>query len=230
MAKYQARMRAIQLRIAGTSISDIARQLDVSKSTVSHWCRDISLSAHAMQQIVSRSNTKSTNALLAYTEGLRMKRQQDIVSDKLSGKRQLGRVNARDIYCIGLGLYWGEGYKKGSQEFGFTNSDPKMIAFYIQWLISVFQISRKDLILRISINEIHKERIEVITRYWAQVTKVPLKNFTQPSFIHSKSKKVYLDTNDHMGTLRVKVRRGTQKRRQVLGAIEALALYTNRSD
>jgi hypothetical protein len=54
-------------------------------------------------------------------------------------------LNSRDIYCIGLGLYWGEGYKTGNQEFGFTNSDPKMVCFYIYWLESTFGVKKSEL-------------------------------------------------------------------------------------
>jgi len=66
---------------------------------------------------------------MRYSESLR---QQRIAATKIStqkGKDDLGSLSDRDIYCIGLGLYWGEGYKQGSQEFGFTNNDPQMILF-----------------------------------------------------------------------------------------------------
>jgi len=47
MAKTQQKLAAIKLRLQGNSIADIARQLQVSKSTVSHWCRDIVLTQSA---------------------------------------------------------------------------------------------------------------------------------------------------------------------------------------
>jgi DNA-binding MarR family transcriptional regulator len=224
MAKVKEREKAILLREQGVSIADIAVQLKVSKSTVSHWCRDIVLSNEALQTVVERSKSKSTLAILRYTEGLRHKRQQAVIHDERKGAKFLGSLSERDIYCIGLGLYWGEGYKHGSQEFGFTNSDSTMIKFYLKWLKTTFDIEKEDLILRVSVNSLHQSRISEIHNFWVQVTGVPFYQFTKPSFLKSKSKKIYSDPEQHFGTLRVKVRRGTSMRREVMGAIKTIGL------
>ena len=138
------------------------------------------------------------------------------------GIADFGALTERDVYCIGLGLYWGEGYKKGSQELGFTNSDPKMIQFYIHWLERVFKINRAELILRVSINGIHKYRIKDVEKQWSQVTGIPLSQFTKSSLIKTDSKKVYGNMETHLGTLRIKVRKGTTLRREILGSLEGI--------
>ncbi len=120
-------------------------------------------------------------------------------------------------------MYWGEGYKKGNQEFGFTNSDPKMITFYIKWLRMVFAVTAKDLVLRVSINDLHRNRIDEVQDFWVRSTGISISQFTAPSLIKTKSLKNYSNHGDHYGTLRVKVRRGTRMRRQILGAIESIA-------
>jgi len=98
-----------------------------------------------------------------------------------------------------------------------------MIFFYIKWLETVFDISKDDLILRVSVNELHGSRIREIERYWSKVAGVPLMQFTKSSLIKTVSKKVYDEQVKHYGTLRIKVRRGTRLRRQILGAIEAIS-------
>jgi hypothetical protein len=188
------------------------------------WCRDIALTSEAISQISLRCESKTTQALLQYSESLRIKRQNDTKVSKRKGKDILGKLSERDIYCIGLGLYWGEGYKRGSQEFGFTNSDPMMVKFYIQWLKIVFNVDTKDLILRVSINELHRARIQVVESYWSSLLNIPLSSFTKPSLIKTQSKKVYSNSEMHFGTLRIKVRRGTNMRREVIGALEALSV------
>ncbi len=223
MAKTKEREHAQSLRKTGVSIKDIAKKLSVSTSTVSLWCRDIVLSQAAIQKIVSKSQHKSTLGILRYTESLRLRRQQTVLDDKELGAMRLGALSDRDIYCLGLGLYWGEGYKKGNQEFGFTNSDSKMIGFYLKWLKIVFAVTPKDLILRVSINELHKNRIDEVQGFWVRSTGIPISQFTVPSLIKTKNNKIYNNHGDHYGTLRVKVRRGTRMRRQVLGAIESIA-------
>ena len=75
MAKIKEREKALLIRSQGVSISDIARKIGVSKSTISMWCKDIVLSSEAISNISRRSESKSTESLLKYTESLRIKRQ-----------------------------------------------------------------------------------------------------------------------------------------------------------
>jgi transcriptional regulator with XRE-family HTH domain len=223
MAKSKEKNEALSLRKLGYSISDISRKLMISKSTVSIWCRDITLSDKAIARIAKKSKSKSTTALLHYSESVRLRRQINTSESIKSGKQKLGVISDRDIYCIGLGLYWGEGYKRGSQEFGFTNSDANMVLFYLRWLETVFEIKKNDLILRVSINEMHRSRMNEVEQFWSKLTGVPRTQFTKMSLIKMQSKKVYTLTK-HMGTLRIKVRRGTSLRREVLGSLEGIVL------
>jgi predicted transcriptional regulator len=222
MAKNIERQKAQILRESGLSIKDISLKLNVSKSSVSMWCQDIVLSEEAVQNIVKTSKKKCTAGILRYTESLRKKRQANIIDDKQKGLDMLGKLSSRDVMCIGIGLYWGEGYKKGNQEFGFTNSDPQMIVFYIKWLRNIFNIDKKELILRISINELHEYRIKEVENFWVKNTGVPFSQFTKTSLIKTKSKKIYENQEQHFGTLRIKVRRGTKMRRMILGMIQGL--------
>ncbi len=221
MAKFKQKIDALELRKQGNSITDIAKKLQVSKSTISGWCRDIALSDKAIARISKKSEAKSTSALLHYSESIRLKRQINTLASSEIGKQRLGCINDRDIFCIGLGLYWGEGYKKGSQEFGFTNSDTGMMLFYLRWLEVVFGIKKCDLILRVSINELHKARAEEVEQFWSKLLGVPRVQFTKISLVKMKNQKVFKDTK-HMGTLRIKVRRGTSLRREVLGSLESI--------
>lgn len=219
MSKPFKKEQALEWRKYGRSISDIASALSVSKSTVSVWCRDIALSEEAIANIAKSGNAKATIALMRYSEEKRTQRQLAELKSAKKGAYRLSSLSDRDIYCIGLGLYWGEGYKTGSQEFGFTNSDPRMILFYMRWLNVVFGIKKMDVILRISINQTHKHRIKEVEAYWSKLLDIPHSQFTKTSLIKSTSKKVYKNEQVHMGTLRIKVRKGTSLRREILGAI-----------
>jgi hypothetical protein len=219
MTKIYKKEQALSWRQQGRSIATIATELDVSKSTVSVWCRDIALSEKAIANIAKVGNEKATTALMKYSEEKRARRQLAELESAKKGADRLHALSDRDIYCIGLGLYWGEGYKTGSQEFGFTNSDPRMVMFYMRWLKIAFCIERSNVILRISINQTHKHRVKEVEAYWSKLLSIPLSQFTKTSLIKSSSKKVYKNTQVHMGTLRIKVRKGTNLRREILGAI-----------
>jgi len=223
MAKLLEKNRAIDLRKHGISIKQIADTLGVSKSTVSVWCRDIRLSDKALCRLSNAGKERSTAALLAYSESKRELRQKKTSENQKCGKNSLGTLTKRDRYCIGLGLYWGEGYKQGNREFGFTNSDPAMMSFYITWLQQVFSVSKQDLILRVSINAQHTNRVTEVETYWSNKLDIPHSQFTKISLIKTTSKKVYADSSAHYGTLRIKVRLGSDYREQVLGAIAHLS-------
>lgn len=224
MAKIKEKEQAIILRKKGKSISYIAKELLVSKSTVSIWCKDITLSRRQINIIAAKTKHESTKALLFAAEQKRNERIIKTAQMKKIGSEEVGKLSDRDIFMVGLGLYWGEGYKKGSQEMGFTNSDLSMIKFYIKWLRKTYSIPKTRLTLRVSINSIHKDRIHEVERYWSKHTGIQLSQFTKTSLIKIRSKKVYENKNIHYGTLRIKVQRGTNLRRQVMGSIESLAL------
>ncbi len=139
-----------------------------------------------------------------------------------AGAQEVGKLSRRELFVVGLALYWGEGYKGSSNELGFTNSDPAMILFFIQWLFSVYGIPRERLIIRVSINAMHSYRVRDVERYWSRLTGIPLSQFTMTSLIKAASKKRYANESKHFGTLRVKVRSGTDLRRRILGSIGKL--------
>lgn len=222
MAKPHLERRALEHRKNGAGIKEIARMLSVSPSTVSFWCRNIALSPSQQMSLAKRAQSRGVGGLLAHAEKLRTKRQKVTLEHEQRGMAMVEALSDRDITMVGIGLYWGEGYKRGSQEFGFTNSDPKMVTFYIRWLSKVFDVKKSDLILRISINNRYRNDENRLITYWAQHTGVAEKQFTRTSFINAKSKSLSQKPRDYYGTLRIKVRRGTNFRRTILGAIKKL--------
>lgn len=224
MTKYNEKAKAIVYRKNGKSINEIAKLLSISKSTASIWCRDIAMSDSQLKTLSERTNHRAVHALLLASERKRALRTKTIKIMSELGKKDVGHLSSRDIFMIGLGLYWGEGYKKGSQELGFTNSDLSIITFYINWLKRIYEIPTQSLILRVSINAQHSHRINKVLRYWSNETSIPLSQFTKTSLIKTASKKNYSNLEDHYGTLRIKVRKGTNLRRKILGSISALQI------
>lgn len=211
------------MRKRGLSITAIAKKLRVSKSTASLWCRDIELTDAQIQRISEISKHHATISLLKASEFKRHARLSRMQEMRAIGLHDIGTLSKRDIFMIGLGLYWGEGYKKGNQELGFTNSDPLMIKFYITWLNTIYDISVDRLILRVSINTQHASRVPEVEKYWQNITKIPSNQFTKTSLIEAKTRKTYTRHENHFGTLRIKVRRGTDLRRRILGSISGLS-------
>jgi len=124
---------------------------------------------------------------------------------------------------VGLGLYWGEGYKGNNGELGFTNSNPDIIQFYLSWL-RLFGISKDDLIFRLTINDAFKMKETHLKQFWIIKLEVKENQFTKTTIIKSVLKKADLSKgNNYRGILRVKVRRGNALKNRILGAIDHIS-------
>lgn len=223
MAKTHEKRRAQEMRHRGKSIREIAKILSVSKSSVSHWCRDISLTKTQQERLTRNRYTKGVGKLLENAEKRRAwhRYHTELYTEK--GKQDLGTLSKRDRFLIGLALYWGAGYRKGNDEVGFASSDPAIIQFMVQWFIEQYGVVTPEFILRVSVNAAHEDGIDTIEQYWSEITRIPRNQFTKPSFTKNPSKKVRVNENAHMGTLRIKIRRSTNIKRRILGSSAALA-------
>jgi len=222
MAKVFQKEKAQSLRRHGYSIGEIQKVVDASRSAISYWCRDIVLSSEQVKRLREKQKTEGLKKITLYLEKIRKMRLLNIKKETIKGKKDVGRIGERDFFIMGLALYWAEGYKKGNDEVGFTNSNPYIIKIMIKWFENFYGIHLSDFTLRVSINQIHKSRIPLVISYWSGITRISGEQFTKTSIIKTKSKKIYMNTHEHFGTLRIKVKRGTALRRRILGSLLAL--------
>jgi transcriptional regulator with XRE-family HTH domain len=223
MAKYQQRILARQLRQKGVSVGEIAKRLQISKSTASLWVRDIVLTIEQLeklrqQNIKGGERGRLIGALKQKNE--RLRRMQKGV--KL-GKTRLPNLTQQELLIAGTALYWAEGTKKGSR-VAFCNSDPKLVQFMITWLQQCFNISKRRICCTVGINESHENRDNEVKQYWSNVIGIPIHQFRKTSLKRVKSKKMYANHNEHFGTLTVEVKKSTYLRYNILGLIEGLSI------
>ncbi len=218
MAKTQLAEKARMLRTKGASLNEIIKKLNIPKSTASNWCQDIALSKEQKRRLAKKQHMggiitaeKRTKDRLALTK--------QIMEESAA---QVDILSQRDLLMLGSALYWAEGYKDKNQEFGFTNSDPAMIKLMIKWLQEVCDIKQEIIHTRICINHIHSRRIKEIQNFWITITGLSHHQFSNPTFIKVTNKKVYNNTSNYFGTLRIKVRKSTNLQRKILGWIQGI--------
>lgn len=214
---------AKRMRANGISLGDISRKLDITKSTLSFWCKDIVLTEYAIKKIKTKGKMKSIRGLLRYSELKRKERMERNILQKKEGAVTLGSLSNRDVLMIGLGLYWGEGYKYENGEFGFTNSNSLMIRFYFKWL-KLWDIEKDSLIFHLTLNEFFRKEESSIKSFWINFLNVKKEQFSKTTYIQTNLKKASMkDLQKYKGILRVKVRKGTAIRNRILGAIEHIS-------
>ncbi len=224
MAKSKERLRARVLRKSGWSIRSIAKELHVSKASVSVWCGDIVLTNAQTLLLVKRAEGGVRRGQLEGAATNRRKKEDAIAQFRVAAQRDLKNLSSREILLAGLGVYWGEGIK-GKGTVAIANSDPKIIFFMFQWFRTMFEIPKEMFRPQIFINEMHRSREHIVQEFWSKLLGLPDTQFRKVVFIKVKNKKVYENHNSYYGVLALRVRKGTSLKYRVLAYLDVLGAY-----
>jgi hypothetical protein len=124
MTKPNQCNQCIELRKQGLSISNIAKQVHVSKSSVSIWVRDIELTQSQKNVLYkNRGNSINHNNIKINARDKRLEFYQD-------GYNRAKIDTDFQLICM---LYWGEG-SKSQNEFRIANADNNIIRIAFNWL------------------------------------------------------------------------------------------------
>ena len=222
MSKFDKKILSENLRRSGRSIGTIAKQLEISKSSASIWCRELMLS-NKQKETLRLNTIRAGN--IGRLKGAKMNMQKRLLSlDKArefaTGK--ITKISDNELFLAGLCLYWAEGAKSNSSKLTFTNSDPRMICFILKWLKKNFSVQSNDIIPRISINIIHKPRENKILEYWSATLNIPKSQFRKTTFIKTKLRKIYTNHNNYFGILFVGVHKSTMIWYKILACINRI--------
>lgn len=222
MSHYDLRIKAREMRSGGESVKVIAKRLGISKSTCSLWVRDIILTVDQLENLKKREIKGAELGRLRGALVQKERRLDKISKEKQNAFKELAKISDRDLFVIGIALYWAEG-AKNRNKVEFINSDPEMINLIILWLRKYFGIKANELRARVGINESHKARDEKVRKYWSEKTKIPLNQFTLTSFKKVKSTKVYQNFEDHFGTLGISVLKPARIYYRMMGLVYGLS-------
>lgn len=223
MAKYRLRLKARELRTQGISVGQIAKDLRVSKSSVSWWVRDIPLSEIQIARLKVSEIEGREHGLFKTMQIKRERRVRYLEEFDRAGIDKLSSITKNEFFILGLGLYWAEGGKSPrNRRLEFCNSDPGMIKFLLTWLTLCFNVQRESIRCVVGINQIHFFREELVKKYWSENTGIPLEQFRKTSFKKVTNTKVYTNLNEHYGTLTVLVAKSTSLYFEIMGLIKGL--------
>lgn len=216
MAKYALRIKARQFRRKGKSIKWIAKHLEVSSGSVSLWCRDITLTSEQIENIKIAQIISGYAGRMKGAAMHKQKRLDTIQHYQIAGCKDIGRLSKRDLFLLGLGLYAGEGYKYGNRA-GIANSDPAIIRLMMRWFREICGVRENEFACEVGINQLHKDRVRSVERYWSECTRVPAINFMKTSLKKVTNKKVYENKESHFGVLAIRIRKSANLEYKILG-------------
>ncbi|MCC5480038.1 hypothetical protein [Streptomyces barringtoniae] len=213
-AKDDLRAKARELRLRGWTYDQIEAELGCSRSSVSLWVRDLPR--------LERKRTPEEAAAIGrkgWEERLRL-RDEERQGTKERAKLAIGDLSTRELFLLGVGLYWAEGGKDKPyarrETVAFVNSDPGMIEVFLAWL-DLLGVERHRLRFTVMIHE--TADVEAAERYWAQLVDADRSSFNKTTIKKHNPKTVRKNTGDtYRGCLVIKVLKGADLYRRIEGS------------
>ncbi|MCX4454645.1 hypothetical protein OG585_18455 [Streptomyces sp. NBC_01340] len=219
-AKDDLRERARELRGQGWTYNEIQAELGCSKSSVSLWVRDL---PHPEPRCTPEEQRARMNAGLA-----RLRAEQDQVREetKRAAAAAIGKLSDRELFLVGVGLYWAEGAKdkpySRREQVLFVNSDPGMISVFLAWL-DLLHVERERLRFRVMIHE--SADVPAAERYWADHVGADGGSFNKTTLKKHNPKTVRKNVGDtYRGCLVIYVLQSADLYRRIEGAWYGIVL------
>ncbi|GAA3059003.1 hypothetical protein [Streptomyces glomeratus] len=213
-AKDDLRARARELRLQGWTYDRIEAELGCSKSSISLWVRDLPKP--------ERKRSPQEAAAIArrgWEERLRI-RDEERQRTKEAAKQSIGELSPRELFLVGVSLYWAEGGKDKPyarrENVTFVNSDPGMIQVFLAWL-DLLGVERDRLRYTVMIHE--AADVTAAEQYWADLVGATRSSFNKTTLKRHNPKTVRKNVGDsYRGCLVIKVLRGADLYRRIEGA------------
>jgi hypothetical protein len=184
MTRVDDKNKAILLRKKGYSYLEIQSKIpNTSKGTLSSWLRHIELTKVQTQNLMEKATKAGQSGRLKGTLANKEKSVQRISAIQDCAIEEFHSKSSNPLFLIGIALYWAEGSQK-FRRFQFTNSNPQMVKFMINWLVDICGIDRKDIQFRLYIHEVYEK--EHHEQFWSEFLHFPPTSFLKTIFKPSK--------------------------------------------
>ena len=200
--------QAINLRCLGKSYNEINKLLNIPKSTLSYWLRNIHLSPQATKRLKKRAYKKSVKALIRRNKAQTTEAKKRALKLRGEAAKDIKYFDKGSLFLIGVALYWGEGYKKGAEGSGwkcvdFTNSDPKMIWLMMLFFRQICQVEEEKFRIQVMVHK--KTQIKKALEFWSKITEVSKKQFIKTFCVISSASRGKSKNVLEYGTVHIRV-------------------------
>ncbi|MFF1448758.1 hypothetical protein ACFVYF_11485 [Streptomyces sp. NPDC058274] len=225
-AKDDLRDRARELRLQGWTYDRIQLELGCSKGSISLWVRDLPKPERRDPSEQARlAGRKRWEHELAVRDEERQRA-------KAAAAAEIGDLSDRELFLLGVGLYWAEGAKDKSydrrEKVTFVNSDPGMIEVFLRWL-DLLGVERDRLRYSVMIHE--NADVAGAEQYWANLVEAEPSAFYKTTLKKHNPKTVRKNVGAaYHGCLAVNVRQSADLYRRIEGAWYGIVLSAREAD
>lgn len=197
--KVLERKRAIELRSKGESIKNIAKQLSVSKGSVSVWVRKVSISSETRKSLFMRGWTSGAIEKRRSARLHNEEQKRKVIIDKAA--QDIRKISKDDLKLIGIALYWAEGGKT-QRLVRFSNSDPLIIKIIMRFFREICNVPENK--FKAQIHIFSHMQAKSAEEYWSSISGISRDNFYKT---YSKPSKASLGKRDSLpyGTLDITI-------------------------
>lgn len=193
MARKLEKQKAITLRKKGYSYSQIKEKLGISKSTLSGWLYNMPLSEKRIKEL----RDFSPQRIERYRNTMKLKKEVRLNDAYQKVSKDIGQFSKREIFLLGLFLYWGEGTKTANSSTQLTNTNPAMIKFFIKWL-ELLGVDKKD--LKVKLHLYSDMNVRESIAFWSKSLKIQTSQFKKPYIKKTKLKSITYKNGFGKGT------------------------------
>jgi transcriptional regulator with XRE-family HTH domain len=225
-AKDDLREKARELRLQGWTYDRIEAELGCSRSSVSLWVRDL-------PKPERRRTPEEASAIARRGWELTMRlRDEERQHTKETARQAVGSLSPRELFLLGVGLYWAEGGKDKPydrrENVCFVNSDPGMIEVFLAWL-DLLGVERDRLRFTVMIHE--SADVAGAERYWADLVGADTTAFNKTTLKKHNPKTRRKNTGDsYRGCLVIKVLKGADLYRRIEGSWYGIVESARKAD
>src|SRR3989344_1054570 len=201
-ARLKDKYKAIELRKKGLTYKDIMNEIPVSKSLLSGWFRFLELTELEEEALRERARLNKDRGNTRATVTNREKRKLREKAALEEATKVFENFKSDPNFILGIGLYWAEGSKR-TTTFQFSNSDPEIIRFMIQWLKKYFLIVNERIFLRIHTHEDFKD--EKYEEFWQKELNLTLNQFKKTCYKPNTRHGIFKKNPMYKGCARIEI-------------------------
>ncbi|MBU0458100.1 helix-turn-helix domain-containing protein [Patescibacteria group bacterium] len=138
----------------GKSMQEIANKLGCSVHKVQYWMKQYNIKSRSISDAIYQWHNPDGDPFM--------------FKKPRTSKEQM-------LYGLGLGLYWGEGTKASKHSVRLGNTDPDLIKIFMDFLIILYGVKRKDFRFGLQIfTDIDEEKA---LDFWTKKLRIPREQF-----------------------------------------------------
>lgn len=146
--------QAIELRLKHKlGYGAIAKQVKVSKSTLSRWLEDLPLTDERMLELRREAWGRGEAKREQFRKTMRAKRDKREHEIYLAQMKKFSHISEQSLFIAGLMLYVAEGDKKSRADIAFTNTDPVLILFFVRWIVRFLGFQKEKFRIQLHLYE-----------------------------------------------------------------------------